>query len=172
MKQQKSTLKSLDDANKALLELGKTEVKLKQKEAEFNKHKLNLEKDFERVVKVDMARQMALTSDLKLFAEENKKLIGKSKKLFFGALKFKMNPGKIETLNKLWVWKNITKTVQQLFPGYIRDKPELNKEKLLEAYAAGLIGDIELASVGLRVNKEDQFSYSINYKAIEDNGTK
>lgn len=170
-----TTLKSYEDVNKALFEIGKMDAQLKEVEGTMNKQILEVQNSHNKVINGILEKKISLEANIEAYCKQNKKDFTakgqtKTKNLHFGIVKFKMNPGAIVLLRTVKNgFKKAAEDLKLLMGNkYIREIPEVNKEKLLQHYREKKIGDMELASVNLRVDQEDKFSYKVNWKKIEE----
>lgn len=176
----KSTLISVEDANAALRDLAKMESYLSEQEADLNRELLAVEKKFQSATKVWIEKKNAILQNLELYADEHKKEFKQSAtggsvlNLIYGSLAFRKSTGKIELLRKVKDGlKAAAKDLKDMFQNkYVREIYEVNKEALLEDYRAGKLGDMELASVNLKINDDTIFTAKINWKKLEKEGLK
>lgn len=77
----------------------------------------------------------------------------KSIEFIHGWLGFRTGTPKLKTLSG-WTWDRVLSVVVKAF---IRSTPEVDKQAMLNAYAAGEIDDASLRSVGVKVIQEESF---------------
>lgn len=98
------------------------------------------------------------TETLRAWAEANPSEFPKDRKsitMLSGTLGFRTGTPKLDLLNRRWTWKKALEAVLSLFPGYVRTKPEIDKDKIIADYHAKLIHDLHLA--GLHVTQDESF---------------
>lgn len=174
-----TTLTSYEEVDKQLYELAKIEADLSIYEADKNKELNKVERYYEKLTKAKIEKKNSIVQEIELFALAHKKDFtakGKTrtKKLKYGMLSFRMSPGAVTLIRKIKDgFKKAAQDLKEMYQNkYIRVVPELNKEALLKDYNEGKLDDISLASVNLRIEKEDKFSLSINWKQLEKEGIK
>lgn len=153
-------IKSLDDANIALAEIGSLQVQL---EAIDGKASIQIGKVKEKAAtdgEPMRLRIKELESALALFGEYNKTELFKEKKsipLSYGLIGFRQS-------TKVSVKRTTLELLKKLFPGKgVRSKEEIDKEQLKE------FSDCELASVDAAKVIEDAFFYEVNREEINKN---
>jgi phage host-nuclease inhibitor protein Gam len=176
----KTTLTTVEEVNVQLRELAKMEAFISEQEADLNRELLAVEKKFNNATKVWIEKKNAILQNLELWSDEHKKEFKQSAtggsvlNLIYGSLAFRKSTGKIEMLRKVKDGlKAAAKDLKDMFQNkYVREIYEVNKEALLEDYRSGKVGDMELASVNLKINDDTIFTAKINWKKLEKEGLK
>lgn len=169
----KSTIQNFDELEKTFRGLAEVTAKLKIKEAEMNKEILDVQKKYSEKLKVNSELVYGLAQNIRLFCEEHSKEfeVKPSRKYLVGSLGFsKSSKGKIELLKKVKEgFKAAAIEIQTLFDKkYIREVPELDKDKLAADYRAGQLTDTQLAACNLRFKNPTVFFYKIDFKKVEE----
>ena len=169
MKMANITIKTFDDVEPALLELGKSEASIAKTEAAMNEKLQNIRGKFELDTAADRANKELIAQRLEAFAVANKAEFAKERSRMFihGSIGFRTNPPKVTLLNKKYNLKTAIELLKKIFPGsYVREKEEINKEAILTDYAGKTIDDSKLAAVGLKVDQDETFTYDIKWDSI------
>ncbi len=162
---------TFDDANQTLLELGKIEATLQDKEAELNGKIQELRDKFDLATAEHVQIKEMLSAQLEKFALNNKNEFEKerSRELLHGEIGFRFSPPKISVLNRKYNFGGALEILERLKWGkdYVRTKKEIDKEALLAAYSAKEIDDTKLANAGLRVESNEKFFYNIFWERFK-----
>lgn len=159
-------IKSFEDLDSALLELGKLTASFTKKEADMNEE---LQKVTERFTEdtAELSGQIASYEDaIEKFCKEHKAEFTetRSKALNHGTVGFRTNPPKVVQLNKKWKTESSLAFLKKLFgKKYTREKLEIDKAAILADYAAEKLSDEDLAGAGLRVDQDETFSAEPNW---------
>ncbi len=169
MAKSKLTIRTYEDVDKALLELGRHEGFIAKKEAEMNKRIQDIKDRFnEQTADARAAKQM-IEQDIKSFCMINKADFMKSraKKLIHGVIGFRTNPPKVVQLNRKFTVKTSLELLKKIFTGkYVRMKEEIDKEAILADYSKEELTDDKLAAVGLRVDQDEKFFVEIDWDSL------
>lgn len=163
-------IKNFDDADKALFEIAQHETFIVKKEAAMNEKINKIKEQFEAEVKERKESKDSLINDLMQFALLNKSEFQKqrSRNLQFGKLGFRNAPPKVTQLNRKYTVKTSIELIKKIFSGtYLRKKEELDKDRILADYSTEILSDDKLAAIGLKVDQEENFTYEINWEALE-----
>lgn len=96
---------------------------------------------------------------LMVWAEANPDVFGKNRSLVMvhGELGWRKNPPSLVKKVRT-AWKKMVDVVRQkLGKDYIRENPEVDKEKIKAAYKAGVLTEAQLRSADLAVEQQDDF---------------
>jgi phage host-nuclease inhibitor protein Gam len=169
---QQTTLRNWQDADRALLELGRHEALIQQAEAEMNERIQRLRDEYDQKTATSRKAKLALEKDLELFCIANKTEFQKArtKELSHGTLGFRTTPPRVALLNRKYNWETVVQLLKKMVWGrdYIRTLEEVDKERILSDVAAEEIDDKSLAAVGLKVDQSEKFIYDIKWDTITD----
>lgn len=153
-------IKTLDDANQALAEIGALELQLEAIDGEATKRIGDIKERAAKEGEKGRNRIKELEAALALFAEYNKAEMFSDKKtipLTYGEIGFRKS-------TKVTVKKSTIELLKKLFPGRgIRIDEKVNKEELAEW------NDEELAKVDAAKVSTDEFGYKINREEVNKN---
>jgi len=153
----------------ALTDLAFYQAEIEKKEAMMNS-KINLLKEkFEMETGEIRGKSEELRKEIEAFCLSNKDEFKKKKSFEFpsGIVGFRTATPKVSTLNRKYTFKTVLELVKRIFPGqYIRTKEELDKEVVLADYSQKKIDDTKLASVGLRIEQEENFYIEPKYERL------
>lgn len=162
-------IQSFEDVDQKLLELSQYESFVAKKEADMNSKIQTVKDKFDKETSDARAQASLIEQEIHAFCLQNKFEFDKqrTKKLIHGSIGFRTNPPKVNQLNKKFTVKTSIEFIKKLFNGtYVRQKEEIDKEKVLGDYAAEKIDDSQLASVGLRVDQDETFYHEIDWETI------
>lgn len=167
-KEKRSSLRSWDDVNQALLEIGQQKVFIGKQEAQLNKDIELLREGCDQKVCEPLKKITALEADIELFCQEHKNEFNskkKSIKLMHGMVGFRNVKPKVSLLSKKFKWEYAVDGLKKLFgKKYLRSVPEINKTLILENYSCKKISDEKLAEAGLRIEQGENFYYDIYWE--------
>lgn len=163
-------INTYDEADRALLELGKIDAALTEKESALNAEIQSLRERYElQTAELRQCKAM-LESTLEKFVLSNKNEFEstRSRELMHGIIGLRWSPPKIAILNRKYNLKTALELLKKVKWGkqYIRTKEEVDKDALLAARAANDIDDSKLAAVGLKIDSTENFYYQINWDSI------
>ncbi len=168
-------IETYEDADGALLKIGQLEAEILKEEAELNDKIQTIREIYE--IKTYVARTMkaGLEAELMSFCSDNKKDFEKprTKDLMHGTIGFRNTPPKVELLNRKYKWDTVVELLKKMRWGkeFVRVKDEVNKEAILEAVAAKKMDDTKLASIGIKVDQTDEWTYAIKWEEIPEMAT-
>ena len=153
-----TALKSWDDANLNLKEIGECELTVEQIEADMNAKIQDLKLDAEMRARPYQDKIRKLAQEIKEFAEANRDdLKGKTKQLNFGPVGFRRS-------TKI-VLKNIAAVIKALKARGMADciivKESVSKDKLKD------YPDDVIAAIGGRKQVEDVFWYEVDREKLQ-----
>jgi len=163
-------INSFDDADEALLQLGRIEARLQDYEAQMNNEIQKMrEKYDEKTVDLRSSKEQ-LERMLEKFVVGNKKEFNedRSRESLHGTIGLRLGKSKVELVNKKFTWKKVLDLLQDVKWGkeFIRSTPEINKDGIIKAFNAKEINENKLAGVGIRVDQSDNFFYVINWDSL------
>lgn len=165
-----TSITSFEQADAKLLEVASFEAIIKQEEARMNKRMQEIRDQYETNTADARAKKSALEKEIELFCISNKQEFTKqrSKELTHGTLGFRYNPPKVSLLNRKYNWGTVIELLKRLFDdAYVRTKEEPNKDAILADYAAKTLTDEKLASVGIKIDQEEEFYCDIKWEQID-----
>lgn len=168
-------INSYEDVDLALLEIGKAESIITQKEATLNAKIQKLRDAFEQDTAEPRGICELLKSKIETFLLNNKSDFSekRSKDLVHGTVGLRTAPPKVSQLNKKYSVATSLELIKIIFTGkYTRLKKEINKEEVLSDYAAKTISDEQLASVGLKVDQGENPFYEIKWETLNKDSVK
>lgn len=153
----------------ALTDLAFYESEVQKKEARMNS-KINLLKEkFEMETGDIRGKAEEIRKEIEAFCLANKDEFKKKKSFEYpsGIVGFRTATPKVSTLNRKYTFKTALELVKRIFPGlYVRTKEELDKEVMLAEYAQKKLDDTKLASVGLRIEQDENFYIEPKYERL------
>jgi len=168
---QTTTLKSFEEVDAALLELGKQAAFLQKKEAELNEFIQKLREASDEKTASSRLQKLALETDIELFCNEHKDDFDKprTRDLVHGTVGFRTTPPKVALLNRQYNWDSVIELLKRMRWGarYLREVFEIDKERILTDVAAKQIGDSRLAAVGVKIKQDEEFGYEIKWDTIQ-----
>jgi phage host-nuclease inhibitor protein Gam len=95
---------------------------------------------------------------LKLWALANPEEFGKARSIQFtaGAIGFRTGMPRLALLNRSWTWEKCLATVEQLLPGFIRQKPEIDAAALINQRGEEML-QLTLPKCGLKIVQDQGF---------------
>lgn len=159
-----------NDVNYALKMIAEKKSIIAQKEAEMNVKINNIKEQYAEDTKEDQREADNLLADVEAFCIKNKADFEKtrSRVLSFGTVGYRNTPPKVGILSRKYSLKTAVELAKKIFKKkYIRTKEELDKDQILADYAAKVIDDTKLASVGLKIDNTEVFFCEINWEALE-----
>jgi len=153
-------IKCYEELEERLKEYAMNFATLHKKEAEMNERLNRIKEDFDEKTKDLRYAIDTLSTEISMFCTKNKKDFEKSrsKEYNFGVIGFRTTPPKVVVLNRKYSIKTVIELTKRLFQNtYIRIKEELDKEAILADYSQKKLDDEKLASIGLKVDQEEQF---------------
>ena len=169
---QTTTLRSFEEVDASLLELGPHAAFLQKEEANLNEKIQNLRQLSEEFTANQRQRKLALEADIELFCNEHKDEFEKprTRDLIHGTVGFKQTPGKVTLLNRKYNWDTVIELLRRARFGtrYLRQVFEVDKEKILADAAAKEITDARLAAIGVKIQSTDEFVYDIKWDTISE----
>jgi phage host-nuclease inhibitor protein Gam len=166
-----TTLRSFEEVDRALLDLGKEEVFLQREEAKLNQEIQKLREISEKTTEEARKQKLALEADIELFCNEHRDEFEKprTRDLMHGTVGFRTSPPKVALLNRKYNWETVIELLKKLRFGtrYLRQVWEVDKEKVLADVAINEISDVKLAAVGMKIAQSDDFTYEIKWDSIE-----
>jgi len=164
-------IKSFEELDGALLELGKARAELQTQEAAMNEE-LQVITDKYAAKTAECSGTVATIEDaIEAFCEKNKDEFDETRSKIFnhGKVGFRTNPPSVKQLNKKWKVESSIAFAKKLFGlEYLREKTELDKPAILAAYAADKLKDEDLAGMGLRIEQEESFMVEANWTEIKN----
>ena len=168
---QTTTLRTFEEVDTTLLELGRHAAFIQKKEADLNEKIQNLRQLSDEATADARQKKLAREIDIELFCNEHKDEFEKPRthELTHGSVGFKMTPGKVALLNRKYNWETVIELLKRVKFGtrYLRQVLEVDKEKILADAAAKEITDSKLAAVGVKIQSADEFVYDIKWDTIE-----
>jgi len=152
-------IKNYEELEERLKEYAMNFATLHKKEAEMNERLNRIKEDFDEKTKDLRYAIDTLSTEISMFCTKNKKDFEKSrsKEYNFGTIGFRTTPPKVAVLNRKYSIKTVIELTKRLFQNtYIRIKEELDKEAILADYSQKKLDDEKLASIGLKVDQEEQ----------------
>lgn len=165
-------IETYEQADRALLQIGQYESEIQKEEAALNEKIQELREAYETKTYVTRTMKAGLETNLQSFCVDNKKDFEKPRvnDLMHGSMGFRNSPPKVGLLNRKYNWETALELLKKMKWGkdLIRIKDEINKEAILEAIAAKTMNDVKLASVGIKVDQGEEWTYSIKWEEIPD----
>ncbi len=164
-------LTSFDDVNKALYHYGREESEIAKKEAVMNSKIQNIRDKFEVDTAEARAKRDLILKEIKSFLMSNKHEFVKTrtKNLVHGTIGFRHGTPKVLLLNKKYNTKTALELAKKIFRDkFVRSKEELAKDSIITAFAKGDIDDQKLASIGLRIDKNEKEVIEINWESLDN----
>lgn len=162
-------INSFEECDQALKELALATFDLEKNEAEMNERIQAVKEEYENKTAASRGKKEDLEQQIEAFSLINKPEFNKlrTKELIYGWIGFRTNPPKVAQLNRKYSVQTSVELLKKIFKKkYLREKTEMDKEKILADYAIKKLTDEKLASVGLKVDQDDAFYYDINRDKI------
>jgi len=167
---QTTTLKTFEEVDQALLNLGKQEVFLQREEARLNQEIQKLREASEKMTEEARKEKLALETDIELFCDEHRDEFEKprTRELMHGTVGFRTTPPKVALLNRQHNWATVLELLKRMKWGarYLREIFEVDKERILADVAMKEISDAKLAAAGMKIAQSDDFIYEIKWESI------
>jgi len=163
-------IKSFEELDTALLDLGKAQAELGIQEAEMNKEIQLVTERYAESTAEYSGNIATLEDAIETFCMANKFEFDKtrSRTLNHGYVGFRTNPPKVMQLNKKWKVESSLAFLKKLFKSkFTRTKLEIDKEAILAEYARESLTDEDLAAVGLRIDQDETFTVEANWIEIK-----
>jgi len=165
------TLRSFDEVDQALLELGRAKAIVQHEEAILNNQIQNFRDAFDQRTSDARKQSVSLETEIENFCIENKFEFEKSRSKDFvhGTVGFRTSPPAVKALNRKYSWETILELIKKFSwsKKYIRIKEEPDKEAILADHAADVIDDLKLAAIGVKVDQIEQFKIDIKWDTLE-----
>lgn len=164
-------LNSFEDADKALFFLGKEDSFITKKEAEMNSKIQTLKDKYEIETAEARSKKDLIEKSIKSFLNSNKHefLKVRTKNLVHGAIGFRYGTPKVLLLSKKYNNKTVLELAKKIFKNkFVRSKEELAKDEIISAFGKGDVDDAKLASIGLRVDKNETEVIEINWETLDN----
>lgn len=162
-------IKTYEELENALKEYAINDTALAKKEAEMNQRINKIKEEFEEKTKELRYVIDTTAGEIEAFCNKNKSDFDKSrsKEYQFGTVGFRTSPPKVAILNRKYNTETVLELIKRVFKkAYIRVKEDLDKEAILADYAGKKIDDGKLASVGLKIDQDEQFFITAKYEEI------
>lgn len=128
------TIRSREEAEARMNDLASTANNRRRLVAQRDAEVLAINSKFEgRLATCEQAIDEA-TDALRVWAESFPEEFPKGRKsleLVSGTLGFRTGTPKLALLSRAWTWEKVTEAVQRWLPNFIREKPEVDKENIL-----------------------------------------
>lgn len=114
------------------------------------------------------------TETLRAWAEANPDQFPKDRKsikMLSGTLGFRTGTPKLALLSRSWTWEKVLNATWNYYVGWVRHKPELDKEVILASHAAKEALDQDLKAIGLRVTQDESFFVEPDLTPFENRKT-
>jgi phage host-nuclease inhibitor protein Gam len=162
-------LRSFDEVDQALLDLGRVKAIVQHEEAILNNQIQNFRDDFDQRTSDARKQSAALENEIEKFCIDHKDEFEKtrSKDFVHGTVGFRTSPPAVKALNRKYNWSTILELIKKLrLAQYIRTSEEVDKEAILADYAGQCITDEKLAAIGVKVDQIEQFKIDIKWDTI------
>jgi len=158
------------DVDYAIKTIAEKEIIISKKEADMNLKINNIKEKYVEETNAFQEEVDKLRTDIKAYCKKNKEDFEKlrSKSLNFGTIGFRNTPPKVLMLSRKYTPDTAKELVKKILETkYIRTKDELDKDQILADYAAKVLDDAKLASVGLKIDNSEVFYCDVNFEALE-----
>lgn len=180
-------IKSYEEVDSSLLEIGKAESVRSKKESEMNEKIQIIRDEYERET-ADVRDIIAEhESAIQTFVERNREDFEtvRNKVLIHGTVGLRTSPPKLLQHSSKFKIAHTIELIKKIFPKlkdrYLREKTELNKEAIIQDYkpkneipkdlskaeADKILDDKKLLAIGLRVDQDEKFTYEIKWESLE-----
>ncbi len=172
MKKFKSTIKSWEELEVKLRELGQAEINAEVEAANMNLEVINLKKMYQPKINFNLGVADGLRMDIEAFCKEHKKEFEgavKSRRLIFGKVGFRFTPSSLKLL-KGHGWESVKVKFADLFKfRYIKVVTTLDKKQITEDATAEvpLLTEEQLAACGVRIGRTEKFFYEIDKEQVQ-----
>ena len=164
----KVEVKSLEDMDRALAEIGRVDLEMQQIELEERSAISLAEQRIKTALSPLAEKRKRIEAEIYAYASANPEIFGKKRsvQLAFGKVDIRNTPAKIEQLSGVSVEES-ARRIQVHMPDkydeFVVEKPSLIKTKLRE------LGNDVLARLGLRKTRvKDQYGVKIRYDKVKE----
>lgn len=167
-----TSLKSYEEVDNKLFQLGQLQSKISKKEADMNGSIDKIKEKFNNDTLQERAEAELLKKDIEGFLAINKADFdqARTKKMIHGVVGFRFGTPKVLLLNKKFSMNVVLEHAKKIFKKkFIRTKEELDKDAILAAYSAKEVDDQKLSGIGLRIDKDESFVIEIDWESLETN---
>lgn len=171
MPKKQTTIKTFEDVDAKLRELGKHKIELKKKETEMNEEVESITAKYDALTKFRREQVISIEADIEAFCREHDSEFKKVRamKLTFGRVGFRTLTESVVLLNKRYKWDGVLIAIKEQFKRrFIRMVESLDKELILRKYREGKLTDAELAEAGLKIDQGEEFVLKLNWKSINE----
>lgn len=160
--EQKSTLKSWEDADDILKDIAEVDSNIKIRTAEMNKKINEIQSKEQPAIDKLNEKKLSLETNLKLFCTEKRGDfdLTKSKNLSYGIVSFRNSTGALQPL-KGFTWKSIENIIEKMKKykdDFLKKTTKIDKDAIKNAN----LKESELAKIGLHIHQEENFYYEIH----------
>jgi phage host-nuclease inhibitor protein Gam len=177
-KKPKSSLRSIDDCNRAMREIALYEIEIEKIQGECDEAVNTALARAHRLAKPRLERKHALIADLAAYCEEHKDALtvgGKTVEMLFGRFGWRLSPPALKIAKgfkvdgKKATWEALVALVKEkLGAAYIQVKETVKRD---EIKAAGF-DDGELLAAGLAIEQDDEWWYEVDRTALATPGVR
>jgi|GEM_PF-1502419 len=157
-----SKFKTWEEINDALRQIAEKRSRVNEKINAYNAREAERRKALDEFTGPVLKEVEELEQHIYLFCDEHRADFGKkkSKDLPNGYVAFRLGTPKIKTLSG-WTLKASLAVIEKTkeLAGWVRVKREMDKEQILNDYAAEVTDAEKLKEVGLKVVQDESFAY-------------
>lgn len=170
MAKQTKKLKSFEEVNSTLLEIGMAQTKVESLTADMNEEILRVKEAFEKEVKPLQEKIKTKEKLISAFCRSNKSEFKTKRtlKLTFGKVGYRTGKMALGLINKKWTWDRAAEAFSKMFSlKYVKIETVLKKDEVIDAYSEGKLDADTLTACGVKIKQAERFHYSINYNKIK-----
>jgi phage host-nuclease inhibitor protein Gam len=145
-----------DDASRLVHEIAELTVEERDHKNEMDAAILAIREKYSARLNEIKSEVSEKTSLVQVWAQANPEAFGKLRSLQFdaGRVGYRTGTPKLKLLNRKWTWESCLAAVQKILPSFIRNKPEIDKESIINQRE-------ELAEylplVGMKIEQDETF---------------
>jgi phage host-nuclease inhibitor protein Gam len=145
-----------DDASRLVHEIAELTVEERDQKNEMDAAILAIREKYSARLNEIKSEVSEKTSLVQAWAQANPEAFGKLRSIQFecGRVGYRTGTPKLKLLNRKWTWESCLAAVQKILPAFIRNKPEIDKEAIINQRE-------ELAEylplVGMKIEQDETF---------------
>lgn len=159
-----TTLRSFDEVDDALREVGTITVEIHRAEANLNERIEDIRKQFDESTKAIIERKILLEKNLEQFCKLNRDEFEptKTRELTFGTVSFRLSPPRLAPLHG-FTWAAVLHILKKMkLVEFIRTREDVDRD----AIKAAQLSAAKLAAYGLGERQDENFYYEVNWTKI------
>ncbi len=162
---------SFAEVDHALLLVGRSKALIQHHESVMNDEIQKVRDRFQEETATAQAEIVRLSDEIERFCTLNKNEfeLKRSREMVHGTVGFRTTPPSVRQLNRKYNWATVLELLKKFTWSrrqFVRTTEEVDKEAILAAYSSEEVTDERLASVGLKIDKTEEFTLEVKWDAI------